>query len=208
MNFANGTVGRALPEWRLTGRPLRHSGLRFSGPSAKLALLERGGQLVSISQFPLLGREDGEAIDLGSFGARFMLEAASHGSVSMVEHWVPPRTLAAPLHRHSREDEYSFILAGRMGASLGERVLEAQAGELVFKPRGEWHTFWNPGDEVCRFLEIIAPGGFEEMFKEIARDPEAMTGDAAAALDAKYGLDVDYGSIERLCREHGLTFPA
>ena len=32
--------------------------------------------------------------------------------------------------------------------------------------------------------------------------------DAAAALDAKYGLDVDYDSIERLCAQHRLTFPA
>lgn len=45
------------------------------------------------------------------------------------------------------------------------------------------------------------------MFKEIAENPDAMTGEAAAALDAKYGLEVDYGSIERLCLELGLTFP-
>jgi hypothetical protein len=71
----------------------------------------------------------------------------------------------------------------------------------------DWHTFWNPGDEECRLLEIISPGGFEAMFKEIAENPDAMTGEAAAALDAKYGLDVDYDSIKRLCREHGLSFP-
>jgi hypothetical protein len=64
-----------------------------------------------------------------------------------------------------------------------------------------------PGEEECRLLEIISPGGFEAMFKEIAENPDAMTGEAAAALDAKYGLEVDYGSIERLCLELGLTFP-
>ena len=152
---------------------------------------------------------DGEAVELGSFGARFLLEAAaSGGRVAVVEHWVPPRTLAAPLHRHSREDEYSLVLQGRMTAQLGEGVVEAGPGDFVRKPRGEWHTFWNAGDEECRFLELITPAGFEAMFKEMAADPDAMAGEAAAALDAKYGIDVDYGSIDKLCAAHGLSFPA
>lgn len=156
----------------------------------------------------LIRPDAGEAVDLNSFGARYLLEAAaSGGRVSVVEHWVPPRTLAAPLHRHSREDEYSLILKGRMGAQLGDRVIEAGPGDFVFKPRDEWHTFWNPGDEECRLIEIITPAGFEAMFREMAEDPEAMTGDAAAALDAKYGLEVDYDSIESLCARHGLSFP-
>jgi mannose-6-phosphate isomerase-like protein (cupin superfamily) len=156
---------------------------------------------------PLLSPNASEVVDLGSFGCRFLLEAAAtQNRVSIVEHWVPPHTLAAPLHRHSREDEYSFVLKGLMGAQLGERTLTAQLGDVVFKPRNEWHTFWNPGDEECRLLEIISPGGFEAMFKEIAENPDAMTGEAAATLDAKYGLDVDYNSIDRLCSEHNLTF--
>ena len=157
---------------------------------------------------PVTGPADGEAVDLGSLGARFLLgAAASGGRVAVVEHWVPARTLAAPLHRHSREDEYSLVLKGRMGAQLGERVVEVGPGDFVHKPRGEWHTFWNPGDEECRLLEIITPAGFEAMFKEMAADPEAMAGEAAAAMDTKYGLEVDYDSIERLCAMHGLSVP-
>ena len=41
----------------------------------------------------------------------------------------------------------------------------------------------------------------------MAADPEAMVGEAAAALDARYSLEVDYASVERLCAEHGLVFP-
>jgi mannose-6-phosphate isomerase-like protein (cupin superfamily) len=147
-------------------------------------------------------------VDLGSFGARFLAVARqTGGALSIVEHPVPARTLAAPLHRHRHEDEYSYVLEGVMGAVLGDVVVHARAGSLVFKPRGQWHTFWNAGDGVCRILEIIAPGGFEQLFADLAADPEAMTGERAMALDARYGLDVDYGSIERLCREHGLSFP-
>ena len=94
-----------------------------------------------------------------------------------------------------------------MGAQLGDDVVYAENGSLVFKPRGQWHTFWNAGDEPCRILEIISPGGFEHLFKDMADDPEAMTGEAAAALDARYGLEVDYESVERLCEEHDLDFP-
>ena len=151
---------------------------------------------------------EAEFVDLGSFGVRFLARAAqTGGAVSIVEHPVPPRTLAAPLHKHAHEDEYSYVIEGRMGAILGADTVVAEAGTLVFKPRDRWHTFWNAGDGPCRVLEIIVPGGFEAMFAEMAADPGSMTGDAAAAMDARYGLEVDYDSIERLCAEHGLSFP-
>src|SRR5450756_650842 len=91
-----------------------------------------------------LGPADGHAGFLGSIGVRFMVDADVTGErFSLVEHPMSARALAAPLHRHNREDEYSYVIEGRMGALLGEDVLEAGPGDLVFKPRGEWHTFWN-----------------------------------------------------------------
>ncbi len=157
----------------------------------------------------ILGPADGKAVDFGSFGVRFMVWAEeSGGGFSLVEHPIPPRTLVAPLHRHSNEDEYSYVLEGRMGAQLGDEVVYAEKGHLVFKPRNQWHTFWNAGDEGCRILEIISPGGFEHLFDEMARNPESMAGESAQPLDAQYGLEVDYDSATRLCEEHGLSFPA
>jgi len=156
----------------------------------------------------VVGPDDGDFVDLGSLAVRFMVSSReAGGGFSMVEHPIPPRTLAAPLHRHSREDEYSYVLEGRMGAILGGKVVYANPGDLVFKPRDQWHTFWNAGDTPCRILEIISPGGFEQMFAEMGRNPEAFIGDAAAAMDARFGLEVDYTSIDRLCQEHDLTFP-
>ncbi len=95
---------------------------------------------------------------------------------------MPPRRLAAPLHRHTREDEYSFVLEGRLGALLGDDVVYGEPGDLVFKPRDQWHTFWNAGDEPARILEIIAPAGFEQFFAKLSEaggaaeppDPEAL----------------------------------
>src|SRR5688572_4060197 len=122
------------------------------------------------SQGPrVVGPNDGEYVDLGSLGVRFMVWGEeSGGGFSLVEHPIPPRSLCAPLHRHLGEDEYSFVLEGRMGAKLGDEVVFAGPGDLVFKPRNQWHTFWNAGDDVCRILEIISPAGFEHFFDDVA----------------------------------------
>src|ERR1700752_1831262 len=102
-------------------------------------------------------------------GVRFMLASnETGGGFSLVEHPMPPRALAAPLHRHSREDEYSFVIEGRMGALLGDHEVYAEAGDLVQKPREGWPTFWNAGAPPCRILEIISPAGFERFFAELA----------------------------------------
>jgi mannose-6-phosphate isomerase-like protein (cupin superfamily) len=157
----------------------------------------------------IVGPEDGKAGDLGSLGVRFMAWASeTGGGFSLVEHPIPPRGLAAPLHRHSREDEYSFVLEGRMGADLGGEVVTAGPGDLVFKPRGQWHTFWNPGDEPTRILEIISPGGFERYFEELVDFTQARTTETVAPVAARYGLEVDMASVPVLCERHGLRFPA
>jgi quercetin dioxygenase-like cupin family protein len=166
-------------------------------------------QRVTGSETPrVIGPDDGHFVDLGALGIRFLVwSEESGGNFSLVEHPIPPRTLAAPLHRHANEDEYSYVLEGQLGALLGDAVVHARPGDLVFKPRGQWHTFWNAGDGPCRILEIISPGGFEHMFSDMGREPESFTGDAAPDLDARYSLEVDYDSIERLCEEYGLMFP-
>jgi mannose-6-phosphate isomerase-like protein (cupin superfamily) len=130
------------------------------------------------------------------------------GGFSLVEHPIPPRGLVAPVHRHAREDEYSYVLEGRMGALLGDDVVYADVGDFVFKPREQWHTFWNAGDEPCRILEIIVPGGFEHFFDELAAAQEQpdFTQDDLVELAARFGHEFDFDSVPRLCEEHGLTF--
>jgi mannose-6-phosphate isomerase-like protein (cupin superfamily) len=155
----------------------------------------------------VIGPEDGKAGFLGSIGVRFMIGGEdAGGDFSLVEHPLSPRALAAPLHRHSREDEYSFVLEGRMGGLLGDEVVEAGPGELVFKPRNEWHTFWNAGDEPCRILEIIAPAGFEHYFEELADMVAAMRldPDDLAALSERYGLEMKPESIPELLERFDL----
>jgi mannose-6-phosphate isomerase-like protein (cupin superfamily) len=155
-----------------------------------------------------VGPDDGHYVQLPGVGVRFMVwgEEAG-GDFSLVEHPIAPRTLCAPLHKHTREDEYSYILEGRMGALLGDDVVHAEAGDLVFKPRDQWHTFWNAGDEPCRLLEIIAPAGFEHFFRELGALMRAPEPEESADFTRRYGIEFDWESIPRLCAEHGLVFP-
>jgi mannose-6-phosphate isomerase-like protein (cupin superfamily) len=155
-----------------------------------------------------VGAGDGERADFPRLGNRFVLRGEDAGGrFALVEHTIPPHALAAPIHVHEREDEYSFVLAGRMGAQIGDDVLEAGPGELVVKPRGIPHAFWNPGDEETRVLEIISPTGFEQYFTdmapELSREGEPDF-EAIGQIQARYGLTMDVESIGRLIEEHGL----
>jgi mannose-6-phosphate isomerase-like protein (cupin superfamily) len=155
----------------------------------------------------VVGPNDADEGFLGSIGVRFMIDGLQAGEgFALVEHAMSPRALAAPLHLHTREDEYSFVLAGRMGALLGDDVVEAGPGDLVFKPRDQWHTFWNAGDEPCRILEIIAPAGFERFFRELSdlggaikADPDELT-----ALGERYGHYFKLESVPELLERFGL----
>jgi mannose-6-phosphate isomerase-like protein (cupin superfamily) len=155
----------------------------------------------------VVGPNDGTEGFLGSIGARFMIDGLETGErFSLVEHPMSPRALAAPLHLHTREDEYSFILEGRMGALLGDDVVEAGPGDLVFKPRNQWHTFWNAGDEPCRILEIISPAGFERFFEELSDLGGALKAapEQLADLNARYGLEMQPESVPELLERFGL----
>jgi len=94
-----------------------------------------------------------------------------------------------------------------VGLEVGETVLLARPGDLVLKPRGVPHAFWNPADEPARMLEVVTPGGFESYFEEIGEILAAPGPDLAALgeLAARYGLMMDPMSVPRLAAEHGLV---
>jgi quercetin dioxygenase-like cupin family protein len=159
----------------------------------------------------VLGPSDGRTGRLGSMGVRFMLAGEeTGGGFSLVEHPIQARALAAPLHRHSREDEYSFVLEGRIGALLGEEVVYGQPGDLIFKPRDQWHTFWNAGDEPARILEMISPAGFERYFEQMVNLLEHAVGvpdaEELGVIAAQHGLEVDRESTARLTGQYGLRW--
>jgi len=149
-------------------------------------------------------------VSVGDLGARLdIARTENEANVAIVEHTLPAHTLAAPLHRHSNEDEISHVLEGEMTVLAGDELTTVPAGESVVKGRDVWHTFWNAGDEPLRFLEIIAPGKFSEFFEEISHiypfDPA--NEEALARFEEicdRYDFEADLESIPKLCEEHDL----
>ena len=148
-------------------------------------------------------------VQLGGLGVRFM---TSGEGFSLVEHPMAPRTLGAPMHVHEHEDEYSYVLEGEVGVQIGDEVRYATVGDLVVKPRGVPHAFWNRTDEPARLLEIISPGGFERYFAELAPllppQREMPDFEGLAALQARYGLSMDMDTAATIADREGLTVPA
>jgi mannose-6-phosphate isomerase-like protein (cupin superfamily) len=135
---------------------------------------------------------------------RFVVDSAhTGGRLAVVEHLLAPRSIAAPVHRHHREDEFSLVLEGRIGAIFDGVEIVAEPGDFIFKPRGEWHTFWNPHDEPARILELITPGGLEDFFRAI---DAGVTDDEFATLVAAAQCDVDMDQTGPLMERYGLTF--
>ena len=149
----------------------------------------------------------GEARTVMLFAVRFdykVTSADSGGALAALEVTIPPRTLVKP-HNHTREDEYTVVLDGTVGARVGDRVVEAAAGASMVKPRRTPHAMWNVGPGPARVLEVLSPGGLEDYFEELApvlrdRRPPA----EYDALAERYGLTIRNDWIEELERTYGV----
>ncbi len=117
----------------------------------------------------LINYGEGKADSMGGIGVVFKVFGKdTNGAFSIIEHPIQPRTLVPP-HLHEETDEFSIVVEGRIGARIGNQVIDAAPGSYVLKPRGIPHTFWNPENKPARIIEIISPPGFEQFFDETAK---------------------------------------
>jgi Cupin domain len=82
----------------------------------------------------------------------------------------------------------SFLLEGRLSSLVGDRTIDAGAGDLVHFPRGVPHSFRNNTGSVARMLAIFSPAGMEGWFEaalDAAEDAEGMPPPATAAMIAR-----------------------
>jgi quercetin dioxygenase-like cupin family protein len=149
----------------------------------------------------------GLEVVLGDLGTVHKVRSEiTDGRMVVIEHSLPPSRLAAPLHRHSREDEISYVLAGQMGALLGDGVIQARAGSYVVKPRGQWHTYWNAGESELRLMELLVPGGFEGCLERLAEALAARVEvGSLERIGAEYGVEFDFASVSDLCQHFGVS---
>ncbi|SMY09184.1 cupin domain-containing protein [Flavimaricola marinus] len=117
--------------------------------------------------------------------------AATGGAMSITDSVSPPRS-GPPRHIHANEDEVFVVLSGEIDYWLDGETGRVGPGETLFIPRGKEHTFQVPGDQPCRHLVILTPGGFETFFAEMA--------------EGQFAIPTDMEAINESAQRHGLTF--
>lgn len=147
---------------------------------------------------------------LGSIDAvrdRFMIDGSeTDGRFALLQYLLPPKALAAPVHMQTHHDEYSLVLEGRVGVCLDDEEVFGGPGDLIFKPRGQWQTFWNAGDEPAVILELLSPGGFERAFREMHALGEALDVEGLVTIAERYGCTADLEATTRLIDRYDLNF--
>jgi len=143
-----------------------------------------------------VAREGGEA--RWWFAALAVIKAGAAdtgGRMAIVEVTEPPGA-EAPLHVHHREDEAFWVLEGDVTLRVGDRTIEAHAGDYVFGPRDIPHSY-RVGPGGCRMLFICVPGGFEDLVRDMSLPAAART------LPPPSDEAPDMERIAAIARDHG-----
>ena len=144
-------------------------------------------------------RDEGEC--LWFFGSLAIIKAAgemTNGRVAVIEH-LAKEGAGSPLHVHHREDEWFYVLEGKLTFWAGGRVIEAPAGSFVYGPRDVPHTFAVSSPE-ARYLVVVEPAGFENFIRALAEPAAALTippravhlpdANRLAAVAAEHGIEI------------------
>ena len=136
--------------------------------------------------------EPGEGESLWFLGAHVSVKASSEttaGRVDVIEH-LAPRGAGSPLHVHTREDEWFYVIEGALTFWVGGQVIDAPAGSFVYGPRGIAHTFL-VSSERARFLLVteqqITRGGLTSaaryVFSPLLNDQKVESQNLAVSFD-------------------------
>ena len=153
---------------------------------------------------------DGITFQLGGIAARTIVSASNTGgTLAIVEAPIGPKTLAGPLHTHRNEDSLWYVIDGEFAAQVGDRELHEGPGTVVFAPRGIPHTYWNPGTQPARYLEMAWPAGLERFLEDMGILAANPTDDALMKVEElakRFGVEMHWDSIAPLMEKHGVGF--
>jgi quercetin dioxygenase-like cupin family protein len=150
-------------------------------------------QSIAVKSFALSAQEGRTEQPLNIIGAEMLAKLTNDdtdGAVAIFQQNVPPMS-GPPLHRHSREDEWFYVLEGQITIQVDGQQTILRAGSSAFAPRGTAHTYQNFGPAPARHLVMVTPGGFQRFFEELTllnRGPAAP----------------DLVRVEKLMNEHGV----
>lgn len=144
------------------------------------------------------GPGEGEALwFLGVLATVKSSAETTGGAVAVIEH-LAPRGSGSPLHVHSREDEWFYVIEGELTLWIGGETISAPAGSFVFGPKGIPHTFIVNSEE-ARFLLVTNPAGFEGFMRVVGEPaprleippPATEPPDVAALTAAAAGFGIE-----------------
>ena len=120
----------------------------------------------------ILGPTEGDLVDAAGDRYRFLAGTAdTNGGYGLIEATVAPGG-GPPPHLHTREEEGFYVLEGDITIHVNGREFTAGPGAFVNMPRGSTHWFRNDTDRPARMIIIVAPGGFEQMLREVGTTVE------------------------------------
>jgi mannose-6-phosphate isomerase-like protein (cupin superfamily) len=123
-----------------------------------------------MSEGHLLQPGEGELHTLGP-SSKATLKAtadATAGRFFLSECEIAPGFAGPPPHVHSELVDSFYVLEGTLTITIGQELVELGPGGFACALPGERHTFANRSGEIVRFLNINAPGGFEQYMRELA----------------------------------------
>ena len=97
----------------------------------------------------------------------FLVTGEQSGKTTFILLANVPKGGGPPPHIHNNESESYYIKAGELVFIVGDKTIDAKAGDFVHIPKGTVHTFTNKGEGNAQMLSIFAPSGMEGWFEEV-----------------------------------------
>jgi quercetin dioxygenase-like cupin family protein len=153
-------------------------------------------QSIALKSFALAAEEGRTQQPLDILGGTEMLvkltDDDTNGAVAIAHENVAPMA-GPPLHRHSREDEWFYVLEGQITVQVDGQQTILRAGGSAFAPCGTVHTYQNFGPRAARMLVMFTPGAFQRFFEELAVLNRSLRGPDLAPVEQlmnTYGVEV------------------
>jgi mannose-6-phosphate isomerase-like protein (cupin superfamily) len=137
---------------------------------------------------------------MGNMMTFLVNSAQTNGAFSITDYMSKPGN-EPPAHMHERDDEFCYVLEGRIDAYVGNEVFHAGPNEGVYFPKLVPHTFTILTPHL-RMLILMSPGGFEGYFRDMS-EPARQLNLPEHAVNYS-AVDMDHAI--RKGKEHGISF--
>lgn len=144
------------------------------------------------------GPDEGDGIWL--LGGLYTFKARGSATANAYSLFEVQGPVAAPRHRHEREEEGFYVVDGDVTLVIENEMIEGTAGTFAFVPRGVEHAFKIESPE-AKLLLLLSPGnaGHEEFFSEVGEPA------ATRAVPPPPSGPPDLARLTAIAARHGTT---